>query len=71
MGCFPCCACFASPRSQPLTRPVKKARERKRRLKAQKKRLVALGVPEAGLDKLTGKQVREMLRERALRKKQA
>ena len=46
----------------PMTRPVKSAVERKRRLKVQKKRLVALGVKEEALRRMTTGEVRAMLR---------
>ncbi|MBI2440347.1 MAG: hypothetical protein HYV35_03135 [Lentisphaerae bacterium] len=44
-----------------LTWSAKKPRERRRREKLQVKRLLALGVPEAMVRKLTTKAVREML----------
>lgn len=46
----------------PMTRPVKSAVERKRRLKVQKKRLQALGVKEDMLRRMPSSEVREMLR---------
>ncbi len=55
--------------TKPLTRPVKSACERRRRNKVQKKRLVALGVPEASARKLKASEVREMLRRPARIKK--
>ncbi len=44
-----------------LTYSAKKARERRRRENVQKKRLLALGVPEAKANKLTAKAIRQML----------
>lgn len=44
-----------------LTYSAKKPREKRRREKNQRKRLIALGVPENALRKLTSKAVREML----------
>lgn len=46
----------------PITRPKKSASERARRVKTQKKRLVALGVDEATISKLNTKEIRSMLR---------
>lgn len=43
-------------------RPVKKAREKRRRLKTQKQRLVALGMDEATVAKLNRREVRELLK---------
>jgi len=44
-----------------LTYSAKTAREKKRREKVQRKRLVALGVPENEIRKLNSKEVRQML----------
>lgn len=44
-----------------LTSGAKKPREIRRREKVQKKRLLALGVPETVVNRLTAKKVREML----------
>ncbi len=48
--------------TKPMTRPVKSAVERKRRLKVQKKRLVGLGVPEVKVARMNSSEVREMLK---------
>ena len=53
----------------PRTRPVKKPRERKRRDKVQRARLIALGVPEDEAANLNTRQVREMLKRPARVKK--
>lgn len=45
-----------------LTYSAKKPRERRRREVIQKKRLLALGVPEAKVNKMTSKAIRQMLR---------
>jgi len=52
-------------------RPVKKASDKRRREKAQRKRLLALGVPEGQLNKLNSKQVRLMAMRPAQIKKPA
>ena len=44
-----------------LTYSAKKPRERRRRETLQKKRLLALGVPDAKVSKMTSKAVRQML----------
>lgn len=44
-----------------LTQGAKKPRECRRREKMQRKRLVALGLPEAAVAKLTTKKIRELL----------
>ncbi|MFA5042613.1 MAG: hypothetical protein WC381_09675 [Kiritimatiellia bacterium] len=44
-----------------LTYSAKKPRERRRRDAIQKKRLLALGVPDAKASKLTTKAIRQML----------
>lgn len=44
-----------------LTYSAKKAREQKRRGKIQRKRLLALGVPEDFIRKLNAKEVRQLL----------
>lgn len=53
------------------TRPVKKGIERRRRQKVQRKRLLALGVPEEKVTRLDARQVRVMLRRPARVAKQA
>jgi predicted transglutaminase-like cysteine proteinase len=45
-----------------MTRPVKGTGDRKRRVKVQRKRLAALGVPEEKLRVMNTKQVRTLLR---------
>lgn len=52
-----------------LFRPVKKVSDKKRRQKAQRKRLAALGVPEAQLKKMNPLQVRTLLKRPAKVKK--
>ena len=52
------------------TRPSKSARARRRREKVQQKRLVALGVEESSLKKMTSKDVRTMLKRPVKLKKQ-
>lgn len=47
--------------NQELTYSAKKPRERRRREKNQKKRLLTLGVPEATVSKMTTKAIRQML----------
>lgn len=47
--------------NEELTCSVKKPREKKRREKNQRKRLLALGVPEHVVRKLNPKEVRQML----------
>jgi hypothetical protein len=46
----------------PVTRPKKSGLERRRRDKAQAKRLMALGVPEERIRKMDTRQIRQMLR---------
>ena len=46
----------------PVTRPKKKLRERRRREKTQRKRLAELGMGEAEIQKLDAKEVRQLLR---------
>ncbi len=53
-----------------LTYSAKKPREKRRREKLQRNRLLALGVPETKVKKLNSKQVREMLQRPAAVKKQ-
>ena len=53
-----------------LTYSAKKPREKRRREKLQRNRLLALGVPETKVKKLNTKQVREMLQRPAAVKKQ-
>ena len=48
--------------TKPLTRPVKQAGERRRRLKVQKKRLANLGLPAEKIAKMNSKQVRDLLK---------
>ena len=57
-------------RSEAETRPRKKLRERKRRVKVHKKRLLALGVPEETLRTATVGDLRELLRRPEELKKQ-
>lgn len=52
----------------PITRPKKGTSERTRRVKTQKKRLVALGVDEVKVSKLNTKEIRNLLRKPALLK---
>lgn len=52
-----------------LTYSAKKPREKRRREKLQRNRLLALGVPENKVKKLNTKQVREMLQRPAAVKK--
>jgi len=47
--------------NEELTHAGKKSREKKRRIKNQRKRLLALGVPENVVRKLNAKEVRQML----------
>jgi hypothetical protein len=58
-------------RKKPMVRPKKTGRERRRRDKTQKKRLVALGVPETKVEKMTSRQVKDLLKRpaRILKKK--
>ena len=49
-------------------RPKKNARERRRRDKVQMKRLIAAGVPEAEVRKMTSQAVRKRLAEVSRRK---
>jgi len=49
-------------------RPKKKARERRRRDKLQQKRLIATGVPEAQVRKMTSQEVRKRVVQAARRK---
>lgn len=46
---------------KPMTRPRKKPGERRRREGEQKKRLLALGVPEEKIAKMTPKDIRILL----------
>ena len=45
----------------PMTRPVKSGAVRARRLKVHKKRLLALGVPEEKMRRMTCKEIRQLL----------
>ena len=56
--------------NEELTCVAKKAREIKRREKIHRKRLIALGVPEATVNKMNSKAVREMLKRPVKTKKQ-
>jgi len=47
---------------KPATRPVKGGADRKRRLRSQRDRVVALGLEETAVRKMTTKQIREYLR---------
>jgi hypothetical protein len=49
-------------RHKPSTRPKKKPAEKARRLGVQKRRLIALGVSEATVEKLDAKKIRTLLR---------
>ncbi len=46
----------------PRTRPIKSESERARRVKTQKKRLVALGADAAVVEKMNNKQIRDALK---------
>ncbi|MFC1497046.1 hypothetical protein ACFLS1_01045 [Verrucomicrobiota bacterium] len=46
----------------PKTRPKKKTRERKRRIKTQQKRLIALGMSEDAVSRLNTEQIRTLLK---------
>ena len=46
----------------PMTRPRKKARERRRREQEHRKRLIALGVPEEELRTMTSQGIRTLLK---------
>ncbi len=46
-----------------MKRPVKKASDKRRREKVQRKRLVGLGVDEAKVKKMNSSQVRQMIKE--------
>lgn len=46
----------------PKTMPRKKQRERKRRDKTQKKRLIALGLQEDLVNKMSSRQVKDLLK---------
>jgi hypothetical protein len=45
-----------------LTHSAKKPREKRRRIKTQKNRLIQLGVPQEIIDKASVKKIREMLK---------
>ncbi len=47
---------------KPMTRPIKGEAAKRRRVKVQRARLVALGVDEAVVAKMESKTVREMLK---------
>ncbi len=47
---------------QPLTRPKKKAGERRRRVAVQRKRLVALGMDEEVVGKLNTREIKDLLK---------
>lgn len=49
-------------RNKHLNRPRKGEAEKRHRLKVQRRRLVAMGVPEAKVDRLDSQQIRAMLR---------
>lgn len=51
---------------KPMTRPRKKTGDRRRRESEQKKRLLALGVSEEQIAKMTTKDVRTLLKRPAL-----
>ncbi|HNX53293.1 MAG TPA: hypothetical protein PLD51_02140 [Pontiellaceae bacterium] len=48
-------------RKKPLRRPTKKAGPKRYRVAQQKKRLVAVGIPEAAIRRMTNKDIREAL----------
>ena len=52
-----------------LMRPVKKVSEKKRRQKVQRRRLIALGMPEEKVNKMDPLQVRTLLKRPAKLKK--
>jgi hypothetical protein len=52
----------SSSRNKNKLRPIKRPLERRRRLKVQRRRLIALGVPEAKVSKLNSLQVRQLLK---------
>lgn len=51
-----------SSRNKNNLRPIKRPIEKRRRLKVQRRRLVALGVPEEKVKKLNSLEVRQMLK---------
>ncbi len=53
-----------------LNYSAKKPREKRRREQTQRRRLLAMGVPEARVRQLNSKQVREMLKRPAAVKKE-
>ncbi|AKJ63816.1 hypothetical protein [Kiritimatiella glycovorans] len=58
-------------RKKPMRRPIKSARERRRRLKDQRRRLVELGMSEEDVARLNNAEIRERLRRPAEVEKQA
>lgn len=50
----------------PRTRPRKTARDRRRRQSVQRKRLIALGMPEERVEKLNALEVRQLLKRPAV-----
>ena len=55
--------------TKPVRRPKKNETDRRRREKVQKKRLVALGMPEAEVSRLNSRRVKDLL-QRPVRLKQ-
>ena len=53
-------------RNKNLVRPKKKGAVRRKRLKDQRRRLVALGLDEAAVAKMTTKEIRDLLKRPAL-----
>lgn len=49
-------------RHKPSTRPKKKSAEKLRRIRVQKRRLIALGVSQKTVEKLDAKTIRVLLR---------
>jgi hypothetical protein len=58
-----------SARNKNRTRPIKRDREKRRRIKVQRRRLLALGVPEEKVMRLDVRQIRALLRHPARLKK--
>jgi len=56
---------------KPLTRPKKNLGDKRRREKVQRRRLIALGVPESQVNAMNPKQVRELLKKPLRTKKWA
>ena len=60
----------ASYRNKHIRRIRKRVGERRQRIKVQKRRLVALGVPEATIEKLTVRDILDLLKRPLETKKQ-